>query len=275
MKQNRAALALRYTILVLLAALFLVPFYVLIRNAFSTERWIFAPAWHWLPNQLDLTNMHAVLANPNVPILRSLLNSAVVSLTQTALTVLISMLAGYGLARFSNRAARWILGLTLLTLMVPATVTFVPQFVMVSTLGWISDFRGLIVPGVFSAFATYLFRTHFLSFPRELEEAAFIDGANYWTMFWRVVAPNSWGMIAAVGTITFINSWNAFLWPMLIGQDDQMRTIQVTLSRYMTSQNVRYPEVFTGALLSVLPALLVFLVLQRFLVIGVEQSGLD
>lgn len=275
MKPNRTGLVLRYVIATLLALLFLVPFYVLVRNTFSTERWIVSPEWHWLPNQLDATNLKAVLANPNVPILRSLANSAIVSVTQTVATVLVSMLAGYGLARFSGRAARAVLALTLLTLMVPATVTFVPQFVMVSSLGWISTYRGLIIPGIFSAFATYLFRTHFLSFPRELEEAAFIDGTNYWTMFWRIVAPNSWGMIAAVGTITFINSWNAFLWPMLIGQDDSMRTIQVTLSRYMTSQNVHYPEVFTGALLSVLPALVVFLLLQRFLVIGVETSGLD
>lgn len=275
MKLSKPALVVRYVILSLLAVFFLVPFYIVIRNSFSTDRWIFSPDWHWLGNVAGLDNIVAILSNPNVPILGSLLNSIIVAVVQTVGTVIISMMAGYALARFSGRAATIVLGLTLGTLMVPTTVTFVPQFVMVSSLGWISSFRGLIIPGLFSAFATYLFRTHFLGFPKELEEAAFIDGANFWTMFWRVVAPNSMGMVAAVGTITFINSWNAFLWPMLIGQDDRMRTIQVTLSRYMTSQNVQYPLIFAGALVTLIPTIIVFLFLQRHLVTGVEHSGID
>ena len=167
-----------------------------------------------------------------------------------------------------------VLGLTVFTLMVPAMVTFVPTFVMVSTLGWISSYRGLIVPVLFSAFATFMFRQAFLDFPRELEESAALDGANTWTTFWRVVVPNTRGTIAAVGTIVFIGAWNAFLWPLLIAQDPAMRTIQVVLSQFMTSQGVRYPEMFTGALIAVAPSLVVFAFLQRWLVQGVERSGL-
>jgi multiple sugar transport system permease protein len=183
-------------------------------------------------------------------------------------------MAGYALARTSTRAARVILGLTVFTLMVPTAVTFVPMFVMASSLGWISTYRGLIIPAVFSAFATYLFRQGFLDFPVELEESAYLDGANAWTTLWRIVVPNSLGMVAAVGTITFIGAWNAFLWPLLIAQDPGMRTVQVTLSQFMTSQGVRYPEIFTGALVAIVPALVVFLFLQRWLVQGVTRSGL-
>lgn len=274
MRPSRGGLVIRYVVLGVLALLFLLPFYVIVRNAFSTQRWITSPKWHWLPNALGWDNVNQVLNNPTIPIARSLLNSAIVATVQTAGTVLISMMAGYALARWNHRPAKAMLGATLLTLMVPAAVTFIPTFVMASSLGWISTYRGLIVPVLFSAFATYLFRSHFLTFPRELEEAAFIDGANHWTMFWRIVAPNSLGMVAAVGTITFIGAWNAFLWPLLIGQDDATRTVQVTLSRYMTSQGIRYPEVFMGALISIVPVLVVFLFLQRWLVQGVESSGI-
>ena len=89
-------------------------------------------------------------------------------------------------------------------MLIPAAVTFVPSFVLVSTLGWVSTLRGLIVPGLFQAFATFLFRQYFLGFPREIEEAARLDGLGYWGTFWRVVVPNSTGFVAAIGTITFI-----------------------------------------------------------------------
>lgn len=267
--------AISYVALSVLAVFFLLPFYVLVRNAFSTQRWITSAEWHWLPNVWGWDNLKTLLANENVPILLGLGNSVVVTVAQTVGTVVIAMLAGYGLARLSGRVASIVLGLTLFTLMVPTTVTFVPSFVMVSSLGWISTYQGIIVPTLFSALAVFLFRQHFLGFPKELEEAAMIDGASPWGVFWRIVVPNSLGMVGAVSTIVFIDKWNAFLWPMLVAQDANMRTIQVMLSSYMTSQGVRYPELFTGAIVAVLPVLLVFLFLQRWLVQGVEQSGLD
>ena len=257
-----------------LAVLFLLPFYIIVRNAFSTQQAIVSPQWRWWPDNLNGSTLTAVLGNPNLGIVPSLLNSTVVAVTQTVLTVVISLMAGYALARWRTPASKAVLGLTVFTLMVPAMVTFIPTFVMVSSLGWISSYRGLIVPVIFSAFATFMFRQGFLDFPRELEEAAALDGANTWTTFWRIVVPNAMGTVAAVGTITFIGAWNAFLWPLLIAQDASMRTIQVVLSQFMTSQGTRYPEMFTGALIGIVPALIVFVFLQRWLVQGVEQSGL-
>jgi multiple sugar transport system permease protein len=275
MRQSRGIVALRYLLLVVLALLFLLPFYVLVRNAFSTEAEMAAAQWKWFPGSFDLDNVRELFADESVQMARSLLNSAVVSVVQTVATVVISALAGYGLARIDHRLSRLILGMTVLTLMVPAAVTFIPSFVMVSTLGWISTLRGLIIPVLFSAFATFLFRQYFLGFPRELEEAAYIDGAGYWRTFWRVVMPNTYGICAAVGAITFIGSWNAFLWPLLIGQDRSFRTVQVALSQFLTSQNVNLPQLFVGASVAIIPVLLVFVFLQRYLVQGVERSGID
>lgn len=275
MRSSRGVSALRYLVLSLLALLFLLPFYVLLRNGFSSERLLAAAQWRWLPDQVDAGNLRELFADDSVRMARSMVNSAVVAVVQTVATVVISALAGYGLARIDHRLSRLVLGLTVLTLMVPAAVTFVPSFVLVSSLGWISTLRGLIVPVLFSAFATFLFRQFFLGFPHELEEAAYIDGAGYWRTFWRVVVPNTYGICAAVGTITFIGSWNAFLWPLLIGQDRDFRTVQVALSQFMSSQGVDVPQLFVGAAVAILPVLLVFLFLQRYLVQGVERSGID
>jgi multiple sugar transport system permease protein len=275
MKSSRGVVVTRYVVLILLAALFLLPFYVLLRNAFSTQQEMASAQWQWIPDNVTWDNLRALFANDSVRMGRSLINSAVVAVVQTVGTVAISAMAGYGLARIDNRLAKIILGMTLLTLMVPAAVTFIPSFVMVSTLGWISTLRGLIIPVLFSAFATFLFRQYFMGFPKELEEAAFIDGAGYWRTFWRVVMPNTYGICAAIGTITFIGSWNAFLWPLLIGQDRDFRTVQVALSQFMTSQRINLPQLFVGAAVAIFPVLMVFIFLQRYLVQGVERSGID
>lgn len=272
-RRGRGTLVARYVALVVLAALFLLPFYVLVRNAFASDKLIRAPRWKWLPDQLNLANFRALFDDPNVAMWAAMGHSAIMSVLQTSLTVLIALMAGYGLARFRNRLSGVLLGLTLFTLMVPAAVTFIPMFVITAQLGWIDSYRGLVVPSIFSAFATYLFRQSFLGFPSDLEEAARVDGANPWTTFWRIVMPNSLGIVGAVGTITFIGSWNAFLWPLLVARANT-RTVQVTLSQFMTSQGIRYPEVFSGALIAIAPTLVVFAFLQRWLVQGVEQSGL-
>lgn len=274
-KDRPVVAVLRHLLLVLLAVLFLVPFYVLLRNAFATPQELAAARWVWIPSQISTESLRELFANDNVQMARSLLNSLIVAVVQTAGVVVISAMAAYGLARIPSRWSKPVLVLTVLTLMVPAAVTFVPSFVMVSSLGWISSLRGLIVPGLFSAFATFLLRQHFVAFPRELEEAAALDGAGIWRTFWRVVMPNAYGICAAVGTIIFIGSWNAFLWPLLIGQDRSYRTVQVSLSQFMTSQRVDLPQLFIGAAVAIVPVLLIFIFLQRYLVQGVEQSGID
>lgn len=274
MRRRRVSTAAAYAVLAVLAVAFLLPFWVIVRNAFSTQGWILSARWHWFPDALRPDLLVAMLTDESVGLARSMLTSAVVSVLQTVLTVAIAMMAGYALARNRTRASGIIHGLTLFTLMVPSTVVFVPTFVMVSSLGWISTFRGLVIPGLFSAIAVFLFRSWFRGFPVELEEAAELDGASVGGTFLHVVVPNSLGIAGAVGTITFIGSWNAFLWPLLIAQDPALRTVQVTLAQFMTTQGIRYPEVFTGALVAVTPALVVFLFLQRWLVQGVEQSGI-
>ncbi|AQP46866.1 sugar ABC transporter permease [Tessaracoccus aquimaris] len=273
MRTSRVAQGLRYVIAIALALFFLLPLYVIVRNAFSTNANITSAKWNWLPDQVNLTNLTSLLANDSIGIGRAMANSAIMAGLQTLGTVVVSLLAGYALARYDNRVSRALLALTIFTLMVPAATTFVPMFIITAQLGWIDTFRGLVIPGMFSAFATYLFRQFFLDFPTELEDASLIDGCNPWTSFWRIVVPNSRGIIAAVGTIILIGSWNAFLWPTLVGRD-ATRTVQVALSQFMTSQGVRYPELFMGTLVAVLPMLFVFLFLQRYLVQGLTTSGL-
>jgi multiple sugar transport system permease protein len=270
---ERIGLGLRSGILLLGSLVFLLPFYLLIRNAFATRLEIAGRKFTPWPKSLQWQNFSDVFSNDAIPFARSLLNSTVVSVIQTTLTVALAAMAGYGLARIPYRFSGLITGVVLATLMIPAAVTFVPTFVMVSSLGWVSSLQGLIVPGLFSALAVFLFRQQFSDFPKDLEEAGRIDGLGYFGVFWRVVLPNSGPFIAAVSAITFLGSWNAFLWPLVIGQDPSSWTVQVALSSYTTSQSPNYSQLFAAATIAILPVLILFLGLQRFIRQGYESTG--
>ncbi|HEX7302900.1 carbohydrate ABC transporter permease [Lentzea sp.] len=266
--------ALRYLALSIAAVLFLVPFYLVLRNGLSTEQEITSPTWTFWPSEIRWENFAELFGNPAVPLVRSMLNSLVVAVLQTSGQLLLCGLAGYGLARIPYRYANIVLYLVVATLMIPAAVTFVPTFVVVSTLGWVSDLRGLVIPGLFSGFTTFLFRQYFLTFPRELEEAARIDGLGHWGTYWRIVVPNSKGFFAALGVIAFVTSWNQFLWPLVIAQDQDSWTVQVALSTFLTSQSIDVVQLFLAAAVSILPLVVVFLALQRLLVRGVTETGI-
>ncbi|AXE89540.1 carbohydrate ABC transporter permease [Streptomyces sp. Go-475] len=256
------------------ALLFLIPFYLIVRNALMTDPEITGENWKWFPTTIQWGNFAEPFDDVTVDFARALWNSVVVAVLHTAGILLICSLAGYGLARIPYKHANKVFYAVLATLMVPTAVTFVPSFVLVSSLGWVDSYRGLIIPGLFSGFTCFLFRQYFLGFPKELEEAARVDGLGYWGAYWRIVVPNSLNFFAAMATITFINGWNSFLWPLVIGQDPSAWTVQVALSSYMTNQTVNYHLIFMATAISILPLVFVFLFLQRWLVQGIAQTGI-
>ncbi|MFD5743895.1 carbohydrate ABC transporter permease [Streptomyces massasporeus] len=256
------------------ALLFLIPFYLIVRNALMTDPEITGETWKWFPTSIQWGNITEPFDDVTVDFAQSLWNSVVVAVLHTAGILLICSMAGYGLARIPYKHANKVFYAVLVTLMVPTAVTFVPSFVLVSSLGWVDSYRGLIIPGLFSGFTCFLFRQYFLGFPKELEEAARVDGLGYWGAYWRIVVPNSLNFFAAIATITFINGWNAFLWPLVIGQDPSAWTVQVALSSYMTNQTVNYHLIFMATAISILPLIFVFLFLQRWLVQGIAQTGI-
>ena len=265
---------LRYLALAAAGLLFLVPFYLIVRNALSLDTDITAPGWKLFPSTLHWENISELFADPSVNLLRSLINSGVIAVLQTAGQLLLCSMAGYGLARIPYRWATPIFYGILVTLMIPPAVTFIPSFIIVSQLQWVDTLQGIIVPVLFSGFTTFLFRQYFLNFPRSLEEAARVDGLGYVGAFWRVVVPNSGAFFAAIAVITFIASWNAFLWPLVIGQDSSMWTVQVALSTLLTAQTINLHELFLAAAVSIAPLVLVFAFLQRYLVQGVAETGI-
>jgi len=270
---GRAALtAARYAVLIILAALFLFPFYLIIRNALMTQPEITGPVWQWWPAHPQWKNIHVLFKT--APMGLGLRNSAILAAVNLVCQTLFASMAGYALARIPVRGRSAAFFVILSTLMVPSAVTFVPSFVVISKLGGVNTLWGIVVPGLFNAFATFLFRQFYLDFPVEIEEAGRLDGLGYFGIYRGLVLPNSLGIMMALGVLSFIYSWNAFLWPLIIGRYPTTATVQIVLSTFLTAQTINLPMLFMGAAIGALPLVLVFLVMQRYIVQGVRLSGI-
>lgn len=265
----------RYGFLILLSILFLIPFYLLVRNALLTEKQFSGAAgWIWFPLPPQFQSWYDVFHSDTASMMQGLQNSALVAILQVAGQLFFSSTAGYGLARVPFRWNKAFFYAILFTLMIPGAVTFIPSFLIVANLGWVNTLQGLIVPGLFSSFSALLFRQYFLDFPKELEEAAQVDGLGYWGTFWRIVVPNSQAIFLSLGLLAFMGSWNSFLWPLVIGQDSSLWTIQVVISSFITQQAVNFPAIFMGALISIVPLLIIFFFFQRYIVAGLTRTGI-
>jgi multiple sugar transport system permease protein len=263
-----------HVFLILAAILFLIPIYLLLRNSLMVDAQITSWDWIWFAMPPHFENFPNLFADIMVPMANGFKNSALISASTVVLQTTIACMAGYALGRIPAKGKGLVLGFILSTMLIPGTALFVPLFVLIAKMGWVNTVQGLIVPGIFSAFNTFMFRQYFLNFPLELEDAGRVDGLGYFGIFWRLALPNAWSIVIALGSLTLVGSWNSFLWPLLIGQGREWWTVQVNLSTYLTAQVVKLNMAFAGAFLGALPMLIVFFVLQRYIAAGITRSGI-
>jgi multiple sugar transport system permease protein len=260
-------------VLLIAGGLFMVfPFVWMLSTAFSSDRALLVPPPQLIPSPIELGNFGRIAEA--FPLARFLGNSILVAVVATTASVLTSAMAAYVFARLSFRGRDALFLVYLATLMIPLQVTIVPLFVEMRFLGQIDSYGGLILPSIASAFGTFLIRQAFLALPRDLEEAAFIDGAGHWTVFRRICVPLCLPALATFGVFAFMASWNSFLWPLVIVNSQELMTLPVGLSqlqgRYATAWNL----LMAGSTVAVVPILLVFLFAQRYVVRGVVMTGL-
>lgn len=205
-------------------------------------------------------------------VLNSFIQTGVITLAQ----VLFSILAAYAFAMFRFPGRNLMFGLVLGSLMIPFELTFIPNFVLISNLGWANTYQGLTIPFLASAFGVFMLRQFFMSLPNDLRDAARIDGASDWYYLWRVVVPLSKGAIAALTIFSFLGAWNQYLWPLVITNEESMRTAQIGIRFFLANQEraTDWGAIMAGATIVMLPTLIVFLVAQKQLVKGIAMSGL-
>lgn len=226
----------------------------------------------WLPANPDLGS-YAEAAG-TIPLGRLLANSVGLTLAGAGLKVLLGLACAYALVFIEVRFRRLAFVVVVAALMIPSQITIIPNYVLVSDLGWLNTYQGILVPGLASAFGTFLFRQHFLTLPASILEAAALDGAGHWRRLWRFVVPLSGPTISAVALVAVVTEWNDYLWPFLVTEDPDKMTLPVGLTLLQNIDGMNNWGVLLAATVVVtLPVLLVFLVLQRRLVAGLTAGA--
>ncbi len=250
----------------------LVPIVWMLGTSFRTGADLFAdPARLW-PVAPTAVGYQAVW--DELPFLKLLLNSVVFALGTTVGLVLFDSMAAFALARLKFRGRRLAFWVVIGALMIPFQVTLIPTFEFVQRLGWLNTYQGLIVPRLASAFGIFLLRQFFLSIPAELDEAATIDGASRWQIYWRIALPLAKPALAALFVIHFMNLWNDFLWPLVMATDPERRTLPAGLTLFTGQHVTEHAVVMAGAVISLMPLAIAFLVAQRYFVQGISTTGL-
>jgi multiple sugar transport system permease protein len=206
---------------------------------------------------------------------RFFFNSSVIALAVTVGNLVFCPMLGYALAKLRWRGKRVIMGVVLATLMVPAGITLIPNFILMSKLGLVNSYPGLILPFLVGPFGVFLMRQFMFSIPNELLEAARIDGGNEFRIFWTVVLPISTPVLATLGILTFLGNWNSFLYPLVMAQEPQMYTLPVALATFATGQyQADHGMLMAGSVILVVPVLIVFVLFQRWITEGIATTGL-
>jgi len=259
-------------LLSLVALLFLVPIIWMLLSALKPSAEVFTTPPTLFGSEVKFSNF--VEAWNYLPFGRFILNTVFVAGIGTLITLVASAMSGYAFARLNFRFRGGLFVLYLSTLIVPQEVIVIPMFLVMQRLNWVNSYQALILPWAFTAFGTFLLRQFFLTIPRELEEAAKIDGCGHIRILRSVIIPISAPALAVLAVFTFISYWNSFLWPLIIINDTAKMTVPLGLDLFLGQQGQRWELLMAAATISMVPTVILVLALQKYLIRGIALSGL-
>ena len=267
-----AGKAMIYLALMALALGTLFPFLWALGTSFKTEQKAIAIPPQWIPDPFRPQNY--VEAWNMFPFGRFYFNTLLISVLGTLGALLVSSLAGYALAKYQFRGQYAILLSIIATMMIPYWVSLVPVYILLAKLGWLDTYHGLIVPHLARPFGIFLMRQYMRSIPSDFIDAARIDGASEFGIFWRVVLPQCTPALATLAIFFFVADWNSFMWPLIVTSSLKMRTVTVGLSLLAGQYRTAYARQMAAATLGSLPAVIVFLAFQKYFTEGITLTGL-
>lgn len=263
-----------YMLLIATALMFIMPVAMMLAGSLKPDDQVLLQAGSWrayFPAQADWQNYRDVFAR--VPFARYLFNSVLITGSIVACGLLVNAMAGYAFARLQWRGRDGLLLLVIALMIIPLEAIAVPLFYQVTLLGWRNTYLVQILPFIANAFSIYLFYTFFLGLPKELEEAARIDGAGPWRIFFSIVMPNARGAFAAVAILTFLTQWGSLLWPLMVTYSETVRPLPLGIAAFYTLPPLQWGDIFAFGVMMVMPVLLIFIVFQRWFVRGVASTG--
>jgi ABC-type glycerol-3-phosphate transport system permease component len=261
-----------YGFLILFSLMIFVPFLWGVLASLKTFEELFAIPPTVIPKIFAWDNYYQVISSGFF--VRDNLNSFYISALTTFLTIAICSLAGYALTKFRFKGRNAIFLIFLGTMMIPEQVTMIPVFVLTSRLGMLNTFRGIILPMAANAYGIFLMRQFMLTIPDALMEASRIDGCSEFRIFYRIALPLAKPVIGTLSILTFLGSWNAFLWPLILLSKSEMSTVQTGLRRFQGEYATRWNLVLAAAILAVIPVTVIFALFQKYIVEGISTTGL-
>lgn len=269
MKINKKVII--YIILITTSILWAIPFIVMVLTSLLPNNTNLMDGVSTWISDISLENYKNLFAN--YPIGLWTMNSIIVSIFAVTGEVIISAMAGYVFARMDFKYKEIIFAAYLATMLIPMQVLMIPQFLTISNLNLTNTYAALILPSLFNAFSVFLFRQFFITLPKDIEEAAFMDGANHITIFFKLILPMSKTAIATVSIFSFMNAWNAYLWPLIVTNSQDMMTLPLGLARMQGQYLVDWGLMMAGTLISVVPIILIYLFAQKYFVASIASTG--
>ncbi len=262
----------RTTLLVLGALIIIAPVLWALVGSFKTQTELAQVPPTVLPKDPTFDNYTTGLRAFNFP--HYLFNSVVVTVGATVLTLAINSMAAYALAKYNFRGRNVLFVITLATIMIPLQVILLPVYQVAASLGLVNSLWGMIIPPAATPTGVFLLRQYMLTLPDEMLEAARVDGAGEWSIFWRIVLPLSRPALAVVTIFSVIWRWNDFLWPLIIAQDESKQTLPVAIARFASQQAIPYNQILAVSVVTIIPIVVIFLILQRHIISGLAQGAI-
>ncbi len=258
-------------ILFIITAASLIPFLWMISTSLKNNQALLSIPIEWIPKEVTFASYMNVLTE--LPFLRSTLNSAIVTFGSTFLTLLSSSLAAFIFAKYDFKFKNILFVLFLMSMMVPLQVTGIPIFIILTKMGLNNSFLGVIMPSVYNVFAIFLLRQYMKGISNDFIEAAYMDGANMFQVFFKIVVPMSIVPLTTLFVINFMNYWNDYFWPLIILTDPDKATLPVLLSKLNAQYGTEYNTLMAGSLVSMTPILIVYAFAQKYFIQGIQEGG--
>ena len=271
---RRLKLVLSYLALILITLVFVAPLLWMLSTSFKTNPETTQWPLSWIPREFSVEG-YRELFNPTseTPVLRWFVNSMIAATAHAVLVLVTAAPAAYALARMHFRGKGLMFAMIISTLFIPPIILITPLYLVVDSLGWLDTLLAVIVPSAAGALGVFLLRQFFISLPRELEEAAVLDGASRFQIFIRIILPLSKAPLATLALLSFLTNWNDFLWPIYVLFSPKNLVLPPGLSKLQGAYETDYAVVMAGAVLASIPVLILFLMAQRYIIEGVSRSG--
>ena len=274
MVKSKTSKVLSYILVILVAVIVILPFLWMIVSAFKSQRELFAYPPTFFPTEWKVENFIEAASRGSISFVQMFFNSMKIAVPATVFNILFSTMAGYAFARLQFRWRESVFMLFIASMMVPGAVTLIPRFLMFRDLGFYDTYVPLVVPVMFgTAFSIFLARQFFMTLPKEMEEAAIVDGCSHFRVWWQIFMPLAKPIIATLAVFQFQSAYNAFMGPVIYLASDSKFTVQMGLNSFRNSFSARYDLIMAGSILALIPVVILFVCCQKYIIRGIAMGA--